>query len=402
MKIVMKKVSELIPYVNNARKNDQAVDAVASSIKNYGFKQPIVIDSQGEVIAGHTRLKASIKLGLDEVPCIVADDLTPAQVKSYRIADNKVSELSEWDYELLKLELEDIEGFTGFEVDELEDLFEGEKEAKEENFDLDEALNEKSEPITKRGWIYKLGNHRLLCGDTTSKVDVARLMNGQKADMVFTSPPYNAGKTESLSGNTHTKDNKYNNYNDENENYNVLLNEFTKNALNNSKYVFVNIQMLAGNKIDFVDYLFNFKNNLVDIMIWNKNNSQPAMAENVLNSQFEFIIILKNENKPKRSINISNFRGTVSNVLNMNPQRNNEFSDIHAATFSIDFARYFIETFTEKENSILDLFGGTGTTLIACEQTNRSCYMMELDEKYCDVIVKRWEDYTGLKAERIE
>lgn len=402
MQIVNRKISELIPYVNNARKNDHAVDAVASSIKNYGFKQPIVIDSQGEVIAGHTRLKASIKLGLDEVPCIIADDLTPAQVKAYRIADNKVSELSEWDYELLKLELEDIEGFTGFEVDELEDLFEDKKEAKEESFDLDEALNETIEPITKRGWIYKLGNHRLLCGDSTNDEDVARLMNGQKADMVFTSPPYNAGKTESLSGNTHTKDNKYNNYNDENENYNVLLNEFTKNALNNSKYVFVNIQMLAGNKIDFVDYLFNFKNNLVDIMIWNKNNSQPAMAENVLNSQFEFIIILKNENKPKRSINISNFRGTVSNVLNMNSQRNNEFSDIHAATFSIDFVRYFIETFTEKENSILDLFGGTGTTLIACEQTNRSCYMMELDQKYCDVIVKRWEDYTGLKAERIE
>lgn len=116
MQIVYKQVAELIPYVNNARKNDQAVDAVASSIKNYGFKQPIVIDSQGEVIAGHTRLKASQKLGLDEVPCIVADDLTPAQVKAYRIADNKVAELSEWDYELLKLELEDIEGFTGFEI----------------------------------------------------------------------------------------------------------------------------------------------------------------------------------------------------------------------------------------------------------------------------------------------
>lgn len=134
MQIVNRKISELIPYVNNARKNDQAVDAVASSIKNYGFKQPIVIDSQGEVIAGHTRLKASQKLGLDVVPCIVADDLTPSQVKAYRIADNKVAELSEWDYELLKLELEDIEGFTGFEVEELEDLFEDEKEAKEESF----------------------------------------------------------------------------------------------------------------------------------------------------------------------------------------------------------------------------------------------------------------------------
>lgn len=118
MQIIMRNVEDLIPYVNNARKNDHAVDAVASSIKNYGFKQPIIIDSQNEIIAGHTRLKAAKKLGLKTVPVIIADDLTPAQVKAYRIADNKVAELSEWDMELLKVELEDIEGFTGFEVDE--------------------------------------------------------------------------------------------------------------------------------------------------------------------------------------------------------------------------------------------------------------------------------------------
>ena len=117
MQIVYRHVSDLIPYVNNARKNDHAVDAVASSIKNYGFKQPIVIDSQGEVIAGHTRLKAAKKLNMEQVPCIIADDLTPAQIKAYRIADNKVAELSEWDMELLKVELEDIEGFTGFDAD---------------------------------------------------------------------------------------------------------------------------------------------------------------------------------------------------------------------------------------------------------------------------------------------
>lgn len=128
MQIVYRHVSDLIPYVNNARKNDHAVDAVASSIKNYGFKQPIVIDSQGEVVAGHTRLKAAKKLNMEQVPCIIADDLTPAQIKAYRIADNKVAELSEWDMELLKVELEDIEGFTGFEVDELQNFFEDEQE----------------------------------------------------------------------------------------------------------------------------------------------------------------------------------------------------------------------------------------------------------------------------------
>lgn len=128
MQIVYKQVADLIPYVNNARKNDHAVDAVASSIKNYGFKQPIVIDSLGEVVAGHTRLKAAKKLGLKEVPVIIADDLTPSQVKAYRIADNRVGELAEWDMDLLKLELEDIEDFTGFEIDDLESLIEDEKE----------------------------------------------------------------------------------------------------------------------------------------------------------------------------------------------------------------------------------------------------------------------------------
>lgn len=127
----MKNINELIPYVNNARKNDHAVDAVASSIKNYGFKQPIVIDSQGEVVAGHTRLKAAKKLDMEQVPCIIADDLTPAQIKAYRIADNKVAELSEWDFDLLKIELEDIEGFTGFEDEELENLFDDVEEEKE-------------------------------------------------------------------------------------------------------------------------------------------------------------------------------------------------------------------------------------------------------------------------------
>lgn len=137
MQITMRKTSDLLPYINNARKNDHAVDAVASSIKNYGFKQPIVIDSRGEVIAGHTRLKAAKKLQLDEVPCIVADDLTPAQVKAYRIADNKVAELSEWDMELLKLELEDIEGFTGFELNNLSNLNENEEDFSEKNNEVD-------------------------------------------------------------------------------------------------------------------------------------------------------------------------------------------------------------------------------------------------------------------------
>lgn len=293
----------------------------------------------------------------------------------------------------------DIEEFTGFE--DL-DIPEDEPNVSDKDFNADEELEQIEKPITQRGWIYKLGNHRLMCGDSTSEEDVKRLMSGKMADMTFTSPPYNAGKTEKLSGNTHTNENKYNSYNDENENYGQLLFDSTKNSIKNSLYSFINLQMLAGNKKELVNFLHYFNDNLVDIMIWNKVNSQPAMASNVLNSQFEFIFIFSNEKNPKRSIKISDFRGTVPNILTMNPQRNNEFSNIHAATFSVDFAKYFIDTFSKKEMRILDTFGGTGTTLIACEELKRNCFMMELDEKYCDVIVKRWENATCKKAERIE
>lgn len=380
MQIVNRKISELIPYVNNARKNDHAVDAVASSIKNYGFKQPIVIDSQGEVIAGHTRLKASIKLGLDEVPCIVADDLTPAQVKAYRIADNKVSELSEWDYELLKLELEDIEGFTGFEVDELEDLFEDEKQAKEESFDLDEALNEVTEPITQKGWIYKLGNHRLLCGDSTSEEDVARLMNGQKADMVFTDPPYHL---ETDGGTWKLKEIEFISNFNPSLFLKVLSSVFDKNI---NAYVFCNKELLP-------DYLIWARENKYsfNVLIWKKPNAIPIGDSH--RPDIEYLILFRKNAIWNNGLKDVNY----SRCLEYGREKG-----LHPTMKPIELICNEIKISSNKNSIVVDFFGGSGSTLIACEQTNRSCYMMELNEKYCDVIVKRWEDYTGLKAERIE
>lgn len=380
MQIVNRKISELIPYVNNARKNDHAVDAVASSIKNYGFKQPIVIDSQGEVIAGHTRLKASIKLGLDEVPCIVADDLTPAQVKAYRIADNKVAELSEWDYELLKLELEDIEGFTGFEVDELEDLFEDEKQAKEESFDLDEALNEVTEPITQKGWIYKLGNHRLLCGDSTSEEDVARLMNGQKADMVFTDPPYHL---ETDGGTWKLKEIEFISNFNPSLFLKVLSSVFDKNI---NAYVFCNKELLP-------DYLIWARENKYsfNVLIWKKPNAIPIGDSH--RPDIEYLILFRKNAIWNNGLKDVNY----SRCLEYGREKG-----LHPTMKPIELICNEIKISSNKNSIVVDFFGGSGSTLIACEQTNRSCYMMELDKKYCDVIVKRWEDYTGLKAERIE
>lgn len=389
MQIVIKKVSELIPYVNNARKNDQAVDAVASSIKNYGFKQPIVIDSQGEVIAGHTRLKASQKLGLDEVPCIVADDLTPAQVKAYRIADNKVAELSEWDYELLKLELEDIEGFTGFEVEELENLFEDQKEEKEENFDLDEALNDNYEPITQKGWIYKLGNHRLLCGDSTNDEDVARLMNGQKADMVFTDPPYgmfletNYDSMFQNDNSRHKTGKRFNKVIGDNE-------DFTEEFINT---IFRNFNETKEIFIWGADYFSELIVNRKDgsWIVWDKR-----IEENLDKIQGNTFELCWSKQKHKRLI----ARILWSGHLGM--QKEDSKKRIHPTQKPINLIKFFFDNWGKDCKAIVDIFGGSGSTLMACEQTNRSCYMMELDEKYCDVIVKRWEDFTGQKAERIE
>ena len=196
MQIEYFKIDEIIPYANNPRKNDgEAVDRVAASIKEYGFKSPIIVDKDNVVIAGHTRLKAARKLKLDIVPVIKADDLTPAQIKAFRIADNKVSEYSSWDNELLSIELEKLQEFdfdldlTGFEEIEIESLLNEDEneEAKEDDFDVELP----KEPKSKRGEVYRLGNHYLMCGDSTSVEDVEKLTNGVKMDMLITDPPYN-------------------------------------------------------------------------------------------------------------------------------------------------------------------------------------------------------------------
>ena len=191
MNIVQMKVADVIPYEKNPRKNDDAVKYVMESIKEFGFKVPIVVDADNVIVAGHTRLKAAKKLKMEEVPCIVADDLTDEQIQAFRLADNKVAEKAEWDFELLAEEMEDLLNFDidmtlfGFELDEPEEI-----EVQEDDFEAE--LPE--EPKAKPGDIYQLGNHRLMCGDSTSVTDIDALMNGRKADLVFTDPPYGMKK----------------------------------------------------------------------------------------------------------------------------------------------------------------------------------------------------------------
>ena len=399
--IIMLPVPEVRPYEKNPRKNAEAVKYVKASIEKFGFKQPIIVDSNRVIIAGHTRLEAAKSLGMAEVPCIVADDLTEAQAKALRLADNKVAEFSEWDLDLLGGELgeladiSDIDmGDFGFDLSEFDNIGLNDEETEV----VEDEVPEEVEPVCKNGDIWQLGEHRLLCGDSTSSDDVSKLMNGEIADIAFTSPPYNAGQTptEVKMG----KRTKYNGNEDDKDEYNYteFLCKYLENTLNNSKYSFMNIQSLSNNKKSIIDLMYKFRNQFCDTIIWDKTGSQPAMANNVLNSEFEYIHIFGGN--ASRAIGTIPFRGTISNILHLAAQRKNEFSKIHNATFSVDFAAYFVKNFAKE--SVLDLFGGTGTTLIACEQLGRKCRMMELDPHYCDVIIARWEKLTGEKAVKVE
>lgn len=241
--------------------------------------------------------------------------------------------------------------------------------------------------------IIKKYQHYLMCGDSTNIDEVEKLMDGQKADITFTSPPYNVGKTPN--GN----DQKYLNDSDNksNDEFKNLLNLFTKNCLNYSDYVFSNIQSLSGNKIALIEHLYDLKDKFADTIIWDKKTAEPAMARRVLNSRFEYIHIFSNE--AKRTIGKRDFRGTIANIFELNSRQGKEYANIHKATFPVQLPIYFIENFTES--SCIDPFGGTGTTLIACEKTNRKCFMMELDPHYCSVIIERWQLATGKKAVKL-
>jgi DNA modification methylase len=332
---------------------------------------------------------------------MVAAGWSDAKKRAYIIADNKLALNAGWDNEMLALELGELKDLdfdldlTGFSADEIEALMP--VQLTDGLTDEDAVPEVPVNPVSVLGDVWILGNHRVMCGDSTSIDAVEKLMDGQKANMSFTSPPYNAGKSEALSGNTHSGDNKYGTYQDDKtqSEYLDLLIGFTNAWIDSCEFMAVNLQQLAGNKTSFVDYMATYKENLIDVCIWDKGHAAPAMAKNVLSSRFEYILLITKKKNPSRAIPGANFRGTVSNVYNGPPNRNNEFSKVHAATFPVGFPVWAIESFTSINSIVADPFGGTGTTLIACEKTGRVNRSMELDPKYVDVIVKRWQEFTG-------
>jgi len=384
-------LADIIPYENNPRINDEAVADVVESIRQCENLDPIEIDEDNVILSGHTRLKALQELGFEKTEVVKYTGLTEEQKKKYRLLANKTGEKATWDIDKLAEELDDLDfdGFDfGFDLD-LDGILEDEKEIEEDEVPV------KAEPRCKLGDLWLLGNsHRLICGDSTDVAVIDRLMDGVKADIAFTSPPYNAGTTatETAMGKT----TKYNG-NDDNKSeseYREFLNAYLHCAMSASKYVFMNVQSIANNKIALIDVLADNKDIYADTIIWDKQNGQPAMANNVLNSVFEYIHIFSE--KANRAIGTIEFRGTVDNILHLPPQRNNEYAKIHNATFSVEFASWFISRFAKE--TVLDSFGGTGTTLIAYEQLNRKCYMAELSPEYCDVILQRYINLKGSDA----
>ena len=379
LKIEPMNVSDLIPYEKNPRRNDQAVESVAASIREFGFRVPIIIDQNNVIVCGHTRLKAAKKLKLQVVPCVRADDLTEEQIKAYRLADNKTAEQAEWDLDLLQGELTGITeldmGLFGFDpiavtADVQEDDFEPE-------------LPE--EPVTKPGDIWSLGRHRLMCGDSTSELDVTALMNGQLADMYLTDPPYNVDYTGK------TKDAlKIENDAMSDETYR----EFLQNAFSQA-----DCAMKAG----AVFYIWHADSEGYNVraaciksgwdvrqcLIWRKN----SMVMGRQDYHWMHEPCLYGWKGGAAHLWASDRKQTT--ILDFDrPTKSKE----HPTMKPVKLFDYQIQNNTKGQDIVYDGFAGSGTTIVACEQNGRTAYCMEHDPRYCDVIVKRWETLTGQTA----
>jgi len=405
MEVVQKPIGQLHSDPNNARKHDpKNIQAIKGSLAKFKQQKPIVITKDNIVLAGNGTLQAARELEWQHIDCVVTD-LESYNATAFALADNRTAELAEWDEGVLAETLKSLDDFD-FDIGDIgfDDSFLPDEEPTQGNIEDDLIPDtEDNEFGVQLGDVWKLGEHRLMCGDSTKKENVELLMNGEKADMAFTSPPYNAGKSEKLSGNCHSGDNKYNNYNDNksHSDYLKMLVDFTENCLVYVDLLVCNMQQLSGNKIAFLEYLNEFKNNVIDISIWDKGHAAPVIAPGVMSNRFEYMVFVSNKTSPSRSIPYSSWRGKFQNVFCGDRQNNNIYSKTHAATFPVSTPEHYISNISDDSKTVLDPFMGTGSTLIACEKTNRKCYGMELDPHYCSVIIKRWQDFTGQTASKV-
>ena len=380
-------VDKLIPYVNNARTHSkEQINKLRASIREFGFINPVIIDRDYNVIAGHGRILASQEEGIDKVPCVFVDYLTDAQKKAYIIADNRMALDADWDEELLKIEIESLKdedfdlSFTGFDESELLDLFGDDSKGKveDDNFDLSSALEKAS--FVEKGDVWTIGKHRLMCGDATSKEDVQILMGDTKGNLILTDPPYGVS-FKSSSGLTIEND-SMKNY----EFYNFLLSAFKNMAdhleKGGSAYVFhADTEGLNFRKA-FVDSGFH----LAGCCIWVKNSL--VLGRSDYQWQHEPVLYGFMQNGKHRWYS-DRKQTTIWNFDK--PKKNSN----HPTSKPLDLLSYPISNSTQENAVVIDTFGGSGSTLMACEKMNRICYTMELDEKYASVILRRYVEDTG-------
>lgn len=363
--IEWKDIASVKPYARNAKKHDETQIAnVAESIKQFGWQQPIVCDADGIIIIGHCRLLAAKKLGLKKVPVKTVDNLSEEQVKKLRALDNKLNE-SDWDFDLLAEDIGELD-FSGFDIEwglpaDVEETEIVEDEAPE--------VDEESEPICKLGDIWQLGNHRLMCGDSTDKATVERLMDGKKADMVFTDPPYDIGSPGGgIIGKSNSMKQIKENGVDTFDPLKLFLYAKTNVFFHNKPLIKKYIELSEREKQPY------------DLAIYKKENCVPNYNSHLM-TDIEYIAII-GELDPKKGYD----KELYSKVYIGKKDVDNELS----YSKPIELCAKFIKLYSENNEIVLDLFGGSGSTLIACEQLNRVCYMCELDPKYCTVILKRY------------
>ena len=365
------RMEDIKPYPNNPRRNDGAVDAVAESIRQCGYVAPIIVDEDGVILAGHTRYKALKKLGYETADVLVKSGMTEEQKRKYRLLDNKTGELAEWDYDLLEMELDGLD-FGDLDLDWGIDMEDAPEVAED-----DCEVVPPEEPKSKPGDIYQLGRHRLMCGDSTSIDAVETLMGGHMADMVFTDPPYGYN----YQSNMREKTKRF----DVLENDDKILDFFPNVRLVCNGFVFI---CTTWKVLDKWIPLFKKYHDLTNMIIWDKGGGGIGDLKHTFSTDYEVILCSNNgkEIKGKR----------IGSVWNIQKDSATEYT--HPTQKPVKLSEFAIRNTTERGAVVLDLFGGSGSTLIACEQLDRICYMMELDPKYCDVIVDRWEKATGRKA----